>query len=501
VAQLERPHPPGAYPVVVVGSGPGGLQVSYALSRLGVRHALLSQDDGPGGMFRRLPVLGRLVSWTKPFAPATHDDRRYERFDLNSLVGDEPAHRAIASEMLDSDTHFPTRDQMARAFATFAERAGIRVRYGCRWESTRRNADGFTVVTPDGEYRCRVVVFAIGMAQPWKPAIAGLDDVPHYAEFDRPREYSDRSVFIVGKRNSAFELADGLLPFARRIILGSPSPALFSVLTRSVVGARARYLQPYEDHVLAGGNFVIDVAIERVEKCSNGGFRVHATETVTTTRHVYTVDDVIAATGFEVPMQDLRSLGVATVMQDRLPAQTPFWESVSVPGIYFAGTVTQGATELMKHGVPSTSGAVQGFRYNARILARHIAEAHFGTRATRPQIAPGRIVEHLLAQATESPELWAQRAYHASVVELDPARGILDQGIVPLAHFIDASAPDAIAVAVEPDASGAIHPVVYTRSGHTVRETLLPSTQTNDFRTAEHRAELEHLLEAIRPHV
>ena len=48
-----RPFPPGDYPVVVVGSGPGGLQVGYSLSRLGIEHALISADDGPGGMFRR----------------------------------------------------------------------------------------------------------------------------------------------------------------------------------------------------------------------------------------------------------------------------------------------------------------------------------------------------------------------------------------------------------------------------------------------------------------
>ena len=39
------PHPPGDYDVVVVGSGPGGLQTSYFLGRLGVRHAVLSADD------------------------------------------------------------------------------------------------------------------------------------------------------------------------------------------------------------------------------------------------------------------------------------------------------------------------------------------------------------------------------------------------------------------------------------------------------------------------
>ena len=42
--------------VVVVGSGPGGLQTSYWLRRLGIDHALLSQDEGPGGMFRAFPI-------------------------------------------------------------------------------------------------------------------------------------------------------------------------------------------------------------------------------------------------------------------------------------------------------------------------------------------------------------------------------------------------------------------------------------------------------------
>src|SRR5436190_660505 len=64
-----RPHPPGEYPVVVVGSGPGGLQLSYSLSRAGVRHAVISADPSPGGMFRRWPFFQRLLSWTKPFAP------------------------------------------------------------------------------------------------------------------------------------------------------------------------------------------------------------------------------------------------------------------------------------------------------------------------------------------------------------------------------------------------------------------------------------------------
>ena len=43
----DRPFPPGDYPLIVVGSGPGGLQVSTALRGYGIEHAVLSADAGP----------------------------------------------------------------------------------------------------------------------------------------------------------------------------------------------------------------------------------------------------------------------------------------------------------------------------------------------------------------------------------------------------------------------------------------------------------------------
>ena len=91
----ERPFPPGDYPVVVVGSGPGGLQASYCLSRLGVAHAVSSRDDAPGGMFRLYPIFQRLLSWSKPDAPAKPGTREYEWYDHNSLLAQEPEHQAL----------------------------------------------------------------------------------------------------------------------------------------------------------------------------------------------------------------------------------------------------------------------------------------------------------------------------------------------------------------------------------------------------------------------
>jgi thioredoxin reductase len=485
--------PPGDYPVVVVGTGPGGLQASHFLSRAGIEHALLSADDRPAGMFQRFPFFQRLISWTKPYAPVERGTREYERYDWNSMLAAEPSHLALVADFMDGTSYFPSRAEMEKGVGTFAERAGIRARYGCRWEATRRDGDRFVVETSDGEYRCRAFVVAVGMTEPWKPDIPGLEAVPHYVDTEEAKAYAGQRVFIVGKRNSGFELADGLLPWARQLILASPRPARLSVVTHSTAGARARYLQPYEDFILAGGTFVVDAAIEKVERTA-AGWRVFAKGTTRPGDMVFDVDRVIAATGFSTPLGDLPELGVATFYQGRLPAQTPFFESASVPGIFFAGSITQGSIGLKKYGRPSSSAAVHGFRYNARVLARHLEETLFGRTPERPGLNPEEVVPFLLAEATRAPELWHQASYLCRVVSFDRDRGIADEGIQPLAHFVDSTGPDAVAVAVETDAENDTHPAVYVRREGRVDEHLLPSDPLNEYEGAEHRSQLAAVL-------
>jgi Pyridine nucleotide-disulphide oxidoreductase len=496
----ERPFPPGDYPLIVVGSGPGALQLSYSLSRLGVEHAVISADPSPGGMFRRFPFFQRLLSWTKPYAPEEKGTRAYQRFDWNSLLADEPENAALMPGLMDGTSYFPSRPEMELNLRTFAERTGRTIRYGCSWERTsvEEGPAGrrFVLETTDGAYRTPRAVFAVGAAEPRVPPTPGLELVPHYADTRPAETYANKRLFIIGKQNSGFELATGLLPWARGIVLASPSPAKLSVLTRSLVGIRARYLQPYEDYVLGGGVAVIEAAIERVER-SGSGFRVVTRPSTGGDPRAYEADEVIAATGFVAPLRDLASVGVVTFGQSRLPAQTAFWESATVPGIYFAGTISQGAAGLKKHGIAANSGAVQGARYNAQILARHLAEVHFGLAPYRRPLDAQAVLPFLLDEIARAPELWHQRAYLARVVEVDPGRGIADVGIVPLAHFLDAGGPDAIAATIEADASGAIYPVVYGRREGSVTEHVLPGDDVLQFDGPAHRAALAAILDAF----
>ena len=498
----ERPFPPGEYPCIVVGSGPGGLQVAYELRRLGVPYAHLSADPSPGGMFRRWPFFQRLLSWTKPYAPAERGSREYERYDWNSLLADEPEARALQPTFMDGSSYFPSRPEMEQNLAAFAGHARLAIRFDCRWERTRREDDAegsvFVLETPDGEYRTRVLVLAVGVAEPFTPPAPGAEHVRHYAHTRDAASYAGKRLFILGKQNSGFELASGLAAWASRIVIASPSPAKLSVMTRSLVGVRARYVQPFEDHYLGFGVSILDASLEQVVP-TDGGIRVELRRSDNGMPITVEADEAIAATGFTCPLRDLTEVGVATFGQSRLPAVTPFWESATVPGIFFAGTITQAAAGLKKHGVPANSGAVHGHRYNARILAAHIAETRFGIHPARPSIPESELLGYLLAEATIAPELWHQKAYLARVIELDPDAGIVDAGIRPLAHVLDADGPDAVVMTVESDGAGGIQPVVYVRSGGRIDERALDGNPLLDFATREHQRQLADVLAGLLP--
>jgi thioredoxin reductase len=492
MARVAPPFPPGDYDVTVVGSGPGGLQTSYWLRRFGVRHAVLSRDDAPAGMFQRFPIFQRLITWTKPDAPVAKTTREYEWYDHNSLLADEPELKALVPGFMDRAFDLPSRSEMEAGLSAFAERARLEARYGCAWESTRYDGDRVVLVTSDGEYSSRAVVFAVGVTEPWFADVPGLEHATHYVDVLDPARYADRTIFIVGKRNSGFELAQGLLPWAQSIYLGSPRPVQTDALALSPL--RVRYLHPYDEYARGGpGTYVLDVALERIDRGADG-FRVVAHGTTWDGELVLDVDDVIAATGFQTPLRDLPQLGLVTVNDGRVPALTPFWESVSLPGIYFAGNASQGAKGIAKRGAGASSTAVNGFRYNARALAEHIATT-LGLRV-REREPIEHVTSFFLHELNAAPELWVQKGYLCRVVGKSEG-GFVDEGVLPLAFFLDSLDGDAAAASVEVDERGAIVPTIYVRRGGEISEHLLDPHPLHDYATDTYARHLEYVLRPL----
>jgi hypothetical protein len=81
-------------------------------------------------------------------------------------------------------------------------------------------------------------------------------------------------------------------------------------------------------------------------------------------------------------------------------------------------------------------------------------------------------------------------------VLVDPARGLIDDGIAPLQLFVDGQGADGVAIAVEANVAGELYPAVYVRRDNAITEHLLPSNPLLDFEGAEHRAQLA---DALRP--
>jgi thioredoxin reductase len=440
-------------------------------------------------MFQRFPIFQRLITWTKPDAPVERDSREYEWYDHNSLIAEERELKALVPGLMDRAYDLPSRAEMESGLAAFAERAALEVRYGCTWESTRLEDDGIVLVTSDGDYRARAVVLALGVTEPWRADVPGLEHAAHYVDTLDPARYADRDVFVVGKRNSGFEVAQGILPWARSIVLGSPRPVQTDALALSAL--RVRYLHPYDEYSRGGpGTYVLDVTIERIER-QGDGFRVFTRGTTWDGTLEFEVDDVIAATGFQAPLRDLPQLGLVTVADGRIPALTPFWESVSLPGVFFAGNASQGARGIGKRGAGASSSSVNGFRYNARVLAQHLEQRLSGHAPRREPVED--VVPFLLRELSTAPELWVQKGYLCRVVSAGEGR-YLDEEFVPLAVFLDSPGPDAYAASVEVDSSGTIIPTLYLRRGGEIHEHQLEPHPLHEYEREQYHRELASLL-------
>ena len=97
------------YEFVVVGAGPGGLQMGYHLQRHHLSYTILESSSVPGSFFYTHPRHRKLLSINKRFNGFPEEQFNW-RHDWNSLLSDDPDLRFTKySEQL-----FPDADDLCR---------------------------------------------------------------------------------------------------------------------------------------------------------------------------------------------------------------------------------------------------------------------------------------------------------------------------------------------------------------------------------------------------
>ena len=276
----------------------------------------------PGGMFRRWPFFQRLLSWTKPYAPRGADRARVPALRLEQpRWPSSPSCASLQTEFMDGSSYFPSRPEMQANLEAFAERAGIAVRYGCRWEShaARGRRPGrrrrSSLETSDGEYRSRYLVLRGRRRRSRGARRRRASSTPATT----PTRATRRGTRASGCSSSAsrtpgFELASGLASWASAITCRSPVAR--QDVDRDAVAGRASGPATCSRSRTTSSGWgcrLLDASIDAIDAASATRFRVDLKRTDNGEALSVEADEVIAATGFTCPLLDLPALGVDDV--------------------------------------------------------------------------------------------------------------------------------------------------------------------------------------------
>jgi thioredoxin reductase len=425
---------------LVIGAGPAGLQLGWFLHQAGRDYVILEAGATPGTFYRTFPRHRQMISINKPHT-GWDDPELNLRMDWNSLLGDDP-------ELLFTrytDRYFPDADDYVRYLTDYATRYGLNVEYGTRVERIARpgngsgpgGAGGFAVTDQRGRTRrAERVVVATGFGEPYVPPIPGIEETERYGEVPiDPDEFTDQRVLIIGKGNSAFETADNLIERAAVIHVAGPRSIRFAWRTHFIGHLRAVNNNFLDTYSLKTQNMVLDATVDRIERVGDE-FLVTLSYSRRDKTNQLAYDRVITCTGFRMDTSLFdASCRPELTINDRFPALTSAWESVDVPDLYFAGTLTQ-SRDFKKH----TSAFIHGFRYGIRALSRILDRRYEGLGWPHAELPaePGQLADAVLGRVNRSSGLWQQYAFLCDLIEVTAGgTGARYYEEVPIDHVLD----------------------------------------------------------------
>jgi len=242
MADSTPPASPSGRPVYVIGGGPAGLSVAYALRGRGIRAVVLEKSDHVGAAWRR----------------------HYDRLHLHTT------RRLSALPGLPMPRRFGrwvARDDVVRYLEKYAEVHELEIVTGVEVSRVERTPDGagwLLHATGGRELTGAAVVVATGYNHtPYVPDWSGLDtytgEFLHAGEYRSPAPYAGRDVLVVGVGNTGAEIAVDLVEggasrvrlavrtvphIVRRATAGWPAQRTSILVRRLPVGLVDRLARP-----------------------------------------------------------------------------------------------------------------------------------------------------------------------------------------------------------------------------------------------------------------
>lgn len=403
---------------LIIGAGPGGLQLGYFLQQAGRDYCILERDAAAGAFYKKFPRHRRLLSINKVYTGYEEPELNL-RWDWNSLLSED--HGLLFKDF--SKEYFPPADALVEYLNEYAGRHALNVRFNTSIQRVSREGGLFRLVDDQGRvYTARVLVVATGTSLPYRPDVPGIELAEDYTEMPTDRDdFVGQRVLILGKGNAAFETANHLLDVAAQLHLLSPGPVRFASKTHYLGDLRAVNSHLLETCLLNQQNALLEGQLLKLHR--RGDQIVATVELADGETEELLYDRVLCCTGFKFDNSIFdESCRPAMAINGRFPDQTAAWESTNVPNLFFAGTLMQMRDYRKTH-----SAFIHGFRHNLHLLHRILEQRYHNTPLSAAEIecTPEAIVERLVERASSGSGLWQQAGYLCDAVVVRPGQPAL----------------------------------------------------------------------------
>ena len=447
---------------VVVGAGPGGLQMARFLQEKNRSYIVVEMNSSAAATFKTYPKHRKLISTNKMYAGNTGREF-HMRHDWNSLLHtvkdlDDAPPAPVKFQNYSTD-YFPNADALVDYLNDFEKHYKLNVQYNSEVIALYQHHDEESVEEEDDDdkeggesekgfrplffvkiknsveankfswIRCNRIIWATGL-------------MPHHLfdKFEGPpgtilkyedldvgqlSMFANKKIVIVGKGNTAMEIADSLLPYHANLDILSRSPPKRAVQTHYTgdiremnEGAIGGYQLKSLISMVDGLEFDVPPQPDGVESFVKSEFNGPFSNEVRACAYYRNLTDnkvtrqsfgrivgdpniIVYATGFDSNLTvltksrlhpdfnnfnnnnatlqfeypHLTQIFLPTKLKnsrgqgDKFPDMKPWYESTHVKGLYFAGAQMHGRDYKI-----GNNGFIHGFRYSVRVLHRWLEQ-------------------------------------------------------------------------------------------------------------------------------